>query len=661
MLSARAHRAGGIRSGRVTPARTTWLVLVAVLAMTSCNGSPSADLVLRGGTIVDGTGRAAYTGDVAIVGGTIAAVGDIGPIRAAEEIDVTGLVVAPGFINLHSHARYQGLPTAENVLGQGVTTEIINADGGGPIDLDQQLQEIEAAGLAINVGTNVALGSIWAEVNGQEDTRPSSGQIAQMNALVLQGLEQGSWGVAAGLDYKPSYYSTTAEIIAVLEATASWRTVFTNHDRITPQSGFSSMVGMSETVEIGEATGLMPLITHMKVQGHEQGSIDEVTAMMDAAAARGVYTAADAYPYLAGQTSLAALIIPGWAQEGGADATRARFEDPALRARIVMEADEALLARFGGPEGVYLPERGVELTTMMRELGATSGGDAVVRILETENPTAILRFGSESDLEGILRYPATSVACDCDAAVGDVAHPRGYGTFPRVLGRYVRERGVLTLEEAVKKMSGLPATTIGMLDRGFVAVGMAADLVVFNPRTVMDHATFEDPSRPSTGIEHVLVNGVLAWRDGALTGDRAGRTLRRLAVHPARPMALGGDRSVSFSGTVTPDPKVGGAPFQLTFEVEQASEDLSARGSLIATDEGDQRGFSHVRFGLLQSEGDWAAFSLRVTDDDGVERGGYVIVDGADPMSDDDGVRVVMVIEGREPLLGRSEGSLSVR
>ena len=650
-----------MRSVRVTPARTTWLVLLAILTMTSCDGSPSADLVLRGGTIVDGTGRTAYAGDVAIVGGTIAAVGDIGPIRAVEEIDVTGLVVAPGFINLHSHARYQGLPTAENVLGQGVTTEIINADGGGPIDLDQQLREIEAAGLAINVGTNVALGSIWAEVNGQQDTRPSTEQIAQMNAFVLHGLGQGSWGVAAGLDYKPSYYSTTAEIIAALEGTASWRTVFTNHDRITPQSGFSSMVGMSETVEIGEATGLMPVITHMKVQGHEQGSIDEVTAMMDAAAERGVYTAADAYPYLAGQTSLAALIIPGWAQEGGADATRARFGDPVLRARIVMESDEALLARFGGPEGVYLPERGVELTTMMRELGATSGGDAVVRILETGNPTAILRFGSESDLEGILRYPATSVACDCDAAVGDVAHPRGYGTFPRVLGRYVRERGVLTLEEAVKKMSGLPATTIGMLDRGFVAVGMAADLVVFNPQTVIDHATFEDPSRPSTGIEHVLVNGVLAWQDGALTGDRAGRTLRRLAAHPARPMALDGDRSVSFSGTVTPDPEVGGAPFQVTFEVEQTYEDPSARGSLHVTDEGGVRGFSQVRFGLLQSASDWAAFSLRVADENGVERGAYVVVDGADPMSDDGGVRVVMVIEGRAPMLGRSDGSLSVR
>ena len=540
------------------------MALIAAVFAAGCDTAPSVDVVLRGGTIVDGTGRPAFVGDVAVDGGTIAAVGDIGSLRGAEEIDVTGLVVAPGFINLHSHARHQGLPTAENVLGQGVTTEILNADGGGPVDLDEQFREIEAAGLAINVGTNVALGTIWATVNGMEDTRPTDEQLAEMNALVLQGLSQGAWGVAAGLDYKPSYYSTTDEIIAALAGTAPWRTLFTNHDRITPESGFSSMVGMRETVEIGEATGLMPVITHMKVQGHEAGTIDDVTAMMDAATERGVYTAADAYPYLAGQTSLAALIIPGWAQEGGPEEMRAMFGDPELRARIVTEANEALAARFGGPEGVYLPERGVELTTMMRELDASSGGDAVVRILETEFPTAILRFGAESDLEGILRYPATSVACDCDAAVGDVSHPRGYGTFPRVLGRYVRERGVLTLEEAIRKMSGLPATTIGMLDRGFVAAGLAADLVVFDSETVIDNATFEEPSLPSTGIEHVLVNGVFAWRDGVLTGERAGRTLRRPAAHPARPLALDGARSVSFDGVVTPDADVGGAPFQLT-------------------------------------------------------------------------------------------------
>lgn len=641
-------------------ARVAGSVLLAASITTACD-APTVDVVLRGGTIVDGTGRPAYVGDVAVSGGTIAAVGDIGSLRGEEELDVTGLVVAPGFINLHSHARYQGLPTAENVLGQGVTTEIINADGGGPLDLDEQLREIEAAGLAINVGTNVALGSIWAEVNGSEDTRPSDEQLARMNAMVLGGLSQGAWGVAAGLDYKPSYYSTTDEIITTLAGAASWRTVFTNHDRITPESAFSSMVGMSETVEIGEATGLNPIITHMKVQGREQGSIDAVTAMMDAATERGVYTAADAYPYLAGQTSLAALIIPGWAQEGGSDAARARFADPGLRTRIVAEADEALLARFGGPEGVYLPERGVELTTMMQELDATSGGDAVVRILESENPTAILRFGAESDLEGILRYASTSVACDCDAAVGDVSHPRGYGTFPRVLGRYVRERGVLSLEEAVRKMSGLPATTIGMIDRGFVASGLAADLVVFDPATVIDHATFEEPSLPSTGIEHVLVNGVFAWRDGALSGERAGRTLRRPHAHPARPLAVEDARSVSFAGTVIPDLDVGGSPFDVSLQVEQGGADASARGSFEALGADGARGLTLVRFGLLQTHGGWAAFSLRLMDENGVERGGYVVIDGEDPMSDDDGVTVVIVVEGRDPMIGRSGGVLSVR
>ncbi len=642
-------------------ARGAASVLLTAMITMGCGDGPDVDVVLRGGTIVDGTGRPAYVGDVAVSGGTIAAVGDLGSLNGVEELDVSGLVVAPGFINLHSHARYQGLPTAENVLGQGVTTEIINADGGGPLDLDEQLREIEAAGLAINVGTNVALGSIWAEVNGSEDTRPSDEQLARMNAMVLGGLSQGAWGVAAGLDYKPSYYSTTDEIITTLAGTASWRTVFTNHDRITPESAFSSMVGMSETVEIGEATGLNPIITHMKVQGREQGSIDAVTAMMDAATERGVYTAADAYPYLAGQTSLAALIIPGWAQEGGSDAARARFADPGLRARIVAEADEALLARFGGPEGVYLPERGVELTTMMQELDATSGGDAVVRILESENPTAILRFGAESDLEGILRYASTSVACDCDAAVGDVSHPRGYGTFPRVLGRYVRERGVLSLEEAVRKMSGLPATTIGMIDRGFVASGLAADLVVFDPATVIDHATFEEPSLPSTGIEHVLVNGVFAWRDGALSGERAGRTLRRPHAHPARPLAVEDSRSVSFAGTVIPDLDVGGSPFDVSLQVEQGGADASARGSFEALGADGARGLTLVRFGLLQTHGGWAAFSLRLMDENGVERGGYVVIDGEDPMSDDDGVTVVIVVEGRDPMIGRSSGMLSVR
>lgn len=634
---------------------------MAAMFMAGCGQTPDADVVLRGGTIVDGTGRPAYVGDVAVSGGTIAAVGDIGSLRGAEEVDATGLVIAPGFINLHSHARYGGLPTAENLLGQGVTTEIMNADGGGPLDLEEQLREVASAGLAVNVGTNVALGTIWAQVNGPENTRPSEQQLAEMNGLVLRGLAQGAWGVSSGLDYKPAYYSTTDEIISVLAGTAAWRTVFTNHDRITPESGFSSMAGMSETVEIGEATGLNPIITHMKVQGHEQGSIAQVTDMMEAATGRGVFTAADAYPYLAGQTSLAALIIPGWAQEGGIDAARARFSDAELRGRIVSESDEALLARFGGPEGVYLPERGVELTTMMQELGATSGGDAVVRILESENPSAILRFGAESDLERILQHPSTSVACDCDAAVGDVSHPRGFGTFPRVLGRYVRERNVLTLESAIRKMSGLPATTIGMLDRGFVSPGLAADLVMFDPVTVIDRATFEQPSLPSTGIEHVMVNGVFAWRDGALTGARAGRPLRRPAAHPARRLRVESERAVSFVGTVTPDSDAGGPPFQLSVQLEQVGVEATARGSFEVLGPGGISAMKLARTGLLQTDGSWASFALRMLDEAGVERGGYVVIDGADPLSDHDGATVVIVIEGREAMIGRATGTLTVR
>ena len=638
------------------------IVLLACAAFVACDAAPRVDVVFRGGTIIDGTGRTAYVGDVAVDAGTIAAVGDLGSLRGLQEVDARGLVVAPGFINLHSHARYEGLSTASNMLSQGVTTEVINADGGGPLNLDEQLRGLEAGGLAINVATNVALGTIWAEVNGTEDVRPTPQQLERMNALVLEGLGQGAWGISAGLDYKPSYYSTTDEVITVLSGTAAWRTVFTNHDRVTPESGFSSIVGMRETIEIGEATGLNPIITHMKVQGHEQGTIEAVTAMMDAAVERGVYVAADAYPYLAGQTSLAALIIPGWAQEGGLEASRARFAAPDLRSRIVEEADAALSARFGGPEGVYLPERGVELTTMVRELGATSGGDAVVKILETESPTSILRFGLESDLEGILRYPSTSVSCDCDAvALGVVSHPRGYGTFPRVLGRYARDRGVLTLEEAVQKMSGLPATTLGMLDRGFIAVGMSADLVVFDPETVIDHATFEDPSVPSTGIGHVMVNGSFAWRDGALTGMRSGRTLRRPAAHPARPLKVDEPRSVSFEGFVSLAGDASGTQFELAFEAQQDVRSAAATGSLMATDEEGRELFSSVKFGLLQVQGDWASVSLRVSDEEGAERGGYLVVDGADPMNQEGGATVLIALEGSDEIVGNSDGLLVVR
>jgi N-acyl-D-aspartate/D-glutamate deacylase len=239
-------------------------------------------VIFRHGTVVDGTGLPRYQADVALLGGYIARVGDLSRETARNEIDATGLFVAPGFINIHSHAAVSALPTAENMLTQGVTTEIANADGGGSPDLQAQLATSRANGLAVNFGVYIGFNAIWADVVGAADRRPTAEDIERMRALVVRGLEQGAWGVSAGLDYKPAYYAQVEEVVRVLEPAAKWRTNFPNHDRLTPESNFSSRVGVGETIAIGEKAGLVPVVTHMKAQGREQGTAG---ALLDRTAA----------------------------------------------------------------------------------------------------------------------------------------------------------------------------------------------------------------------------------------------------------------------------------------------------------------------------------------------------------------------------------------
>jgi N-acyl-D-amino-acid deacylase len=496
----------------------------------------SFDVLLRGGTVIDGSGAPRVRTDVGITDGRIAAVGDLGTARATMVLDVTGLYVAPGFINLHSHAGVLSLQTAENMLTQGVTTEVLNADGGGPIDVADQLSRLDSAGLAVNVAACTGFNAAWTSVMGREDRRPTTGQIAAISRILVENLERGAHCVSAGLDYKPAYFATEQEVVDVLRPTARFRTVFTNHERVVPETGFSGHAGVLETIRIAHAAGLAPVITHMKVQGREQGTADSILSIMTRHTADGRFVAADAYPYLAGQTSLSALIIPGWAQDGGREAMLQRFADPAVRARIIAEAEEAIDARFGGPGGVYLPTTRQELGDLMRDWGV-GAGEAVLRLLEESERPAILRFGSEDDLVRILQHATTSIACDCGAA-NTAVHPRFFGTYPRVLGRYVREQGVLTWEDAVRKMTSLPAATIGITDRGLIATSFAADLVVFDPQRISDHATFAEPTLPSEGVVHVLVNGALALRDGRATGAQAGRALLRAElVAPAAGIA----------------------------------------------------------------------------------------------------------------------------
>jgi len=332
---------------------------------------------------------------------------------------------------------------------------------------------------------------------------------------------------------------------------------------------------------------------------------------MRAATARGVYTAADVYPYIAGHTDLVPLIIPAWAQEGGRAGLVHRLRDPTARARIARETEDALVARWGTPANVRVLGRNQTVADLMPVLGTTSPGEAIVRILEVENPEVIATFGAEPDLVKILQYPDAAIACDCGAARRS-SHPRDFGTFPRVLGHYVREARALSLAEAMRKMTGLPATIVGMVDRGFVAVGMAADLTVFDAATVIDRATYERPMEWSEEIRYVAVNGRIEMRDGEPTGVRAGRALRRTRAMPSRPMSIASPRA-------------------LRAEAEEADRRIKvdlAGGRLRVTGAGLV--LEGTEFGLLQTAPRWSSVTGLVRDTaTGVELGFVLIVDEA--------------------------------
>ena len=589
------------------------LALAVILAGVVVNGQPQPfDIIIRDGTVIDGSGNPRYDADVGIRNGFIIAIGDLDAATATTQIDARGLFVTPGFINIHSHAAGNALPTAVNMLTQGVTTEIFNADGNGPLNIAQQMQTLAASGLAVNIGGYIGFNAAWVDVVGNSDRRPSAEEIQRMRGSIATGLSQGAWGVSAGLDYKPAYFARTEEVIQIVDVARPSRTNFTNHDRITPESNYSSKAGVSETMAIGMKSGLVPVVTHMKAQGREQGSAAALLASMAQATRRGYYTAADAYPYLAGQSGLGALIIPGWAVEGGRPEFLKRIAEPATRAKIITEAEQAMKARFGGPQGVYLPRTQQELTTVMKEMN-TGAGETVLRILEKGDPGAILRFGIEEDLVNILKDPVTSMACDCGATIATSGmHPRFFGSYPRVFGRYVREQKIMTWEQAVRKSSWLPAATIGMTDRGLIAVGMAADIAIIDPNTVIDRATYESPALPSEGVRFVLVNGSVALENGAATGARAGLALFRTVNMPSRPV---NDRlrTLRASGVVSGK--------RVSINLTQRAGGRESTGTFVVD------GFEPITtFGVLQATTGWASFTTVAAG-----RALAVIVDTEDP------------------------------
>jgi N-acyl-D-amino-acid deacylase len=517
------------------------------LAVSLAGQAPRYDLLIRNGRIVDGTGSPWYRGEVAIAGDTIVAVRPRIDEPAARVIDAAGQVVAPGFIDLHTHAR-RGIfdvPTADNYVRQGVTTVMEGPDGGSPLPLEPFLKNLAATKIVPNVGLFIGQGSVRSAVVGEVDRPATPAEIEQMKALVRQGMRQGAFGLSSGLFYVPGSFTPTEELIELAKVAGELGGIYISHIR---DEAARVVASVEETIRIGEEGGLPVQVTHHKIIGRANwGKSVDTLRVVDEARARGVDVTLDQYPYTASSTSIQAALLPQWAQEGGSKAVVARLKDPAVRAKIKAETVRILQNERGGgdPKNVVLSScawdpslagKNLAEVTARRGLAVTmeNAAETALWIVEQGGCGGIFHAIGEEDLVRILRHPATMIASDGEIPIFGRAHPhpRSYGTFARVLAVYVRDKQVLTLEEAIRKMSAAPAQRIGLLDRGLVRPGMKADLVVFDPARVRDTATFERPHQYAEGFAYVLVNGQVVLEHGRMTAARPGRVLYGPAYRP---------------------------------------------------------------------------------------------------------------------------------
>jgi N-acyl-D-amino-acid deacylase len=502
--------------------------------------APAVDLVLRNGRIVDGTGSPWFKGDLAIAGDTIVTIAARIDTPVHRTIDVGGAVIAPGFIDVHTHARrgLSDVPTAPNYVRQGVTTVMEGPDGSSPVPLAPFLVELDQLKKSLNIGSFIGQGSVRAAVIGDVNRTASPTEIERMQGLVEQGMKDGAFGLSTGLFYVPGTFTPTAEVIELARVAARYGGIHQSHQRDDASGVIDSV---KETIAIGESGGLPTQITHHKVIGQANwGKSVETLRLVDDARARGVDATIDQYPYTASSTGIGSALLPAWALEGNRQAQLARLRDPATRARIKSESAAMIRDERGGgdPKNVQFANCGFDASlagttladlTRKRGLEPTidNAAETTMWVVEQGGCQAIFHAMSEDDLVRILRHPATMIASDGEVPIFGRAspHPRSYGTFARVLGRYVREQHVLTLEDAVRKMTAFPADRLKLGDRGILRPGMKADVVVFDPAAVKDTATFAQPHQYADGFLYVIVNGAVVFEQDAMTAARPGRVL----------------------------------------------------------------------------------------------------------------------------------------
>jgi N-acyl-D-amino-acid deacylase len=497
------------------------------------------DIIIKGGRVVDGSGNPWYNADVGIIGERITRIGNLDSANATQTIDATGLTVTPGFIDPHTHA-LQGIfdvPNAESSLLQGVTTLTEGNDGSSPFPIAKHYQEIAAKKISPNWAVFVGQGTIRELVIGEEDREATAAEMTQMKQMVGDAMEQGALGISTGLFYVPGSFTSTEEVIELSKIAAHYNGIYISHMR---EEAGQLIDSVNETIRIGDEANIPVQMTHHKVIGAQNwGASKESLRLVDEARARGIDITIDQYPYTASQTGINAL-IPQWAQEGGRERLLERINSPETQGNVKAAViDKILFDRGGGhPKNVFISRNswdrsmeGKNLAELTVERGLeptpANAADVVFDIIRGGGATAVYHAIGAEDVDRIMRHPASAIGSDGPVGIfGEGApHPRQYGTFARVLGYYVRERGVISLEEAVRKMSSASARRLGIHDRGLLTDGYYADIAVFDADEVIDKATFENPHQYAIGMKYVLVNGEIVVEQGAHTNRRPGKIL----------------------------------------------------------------------------------------------------------------------------------------
>jgi N-acyl-D-amino-acid deacylase len=502
--------------------------------------APPYDLVIRNGRVVDGAGNPWYRADVAVRGDTIIRIAPAITEPAARVIDAGGQVVAPGFIDVHSHAR-EGIfdvPTAENYVRQGVTTLIEGPDGSSPVPLGPFFAKLEGLPKSVNIGAFIGQGSVRSAVLGTVNRRPTAAELDRMRAIVEQGMKDGAFGMSTGLFYVPGAFTPIEEVIELAKVAGRYGGIHISHMR---DEAFGVLDSVRETIRIGEEGGLPTQVTHHKIIGlRNHGKSVETLRLIEDARKRGVDVTSDQYPYTASSNNVTASLVPQWGQEGGREQMLLRLKNPTTRKEILTETVRLIREERGGgdPKNIVLARcewdpslagKNLADVTRLRGMEPTveNAAEAAMWIVEQGSCQGIFHAISEEDLERILRHPATMIASDGGVQVfgKDAPHPRSYGTFARVLGVYVRERNTITLEDAVRKMTGFPAQRLRLGDRGLLRQGMKADIAIFDPARVRDLATFDKPHQYAEGFSTVIVNGQIVFEQNAMTSARPGKVL----------------------------------------------------------------------------------------------------------------------------------------